>query len=450
MERKDDLNAVLNIHLEPADYKPQVDEEVKKYAKKASMPGFRPGKVPKGMVRKMLGIGVVMEQVTKVVSKAISEHIRDEKLHVLGDPMPAELKKEEDFDLNCEKEIDFQFDLALAPEFELNLELNDAVLKYDVEVDEKTLDNEIEQQRDRHGELTYPDTVEKGDMVFGKLNIKGKEKSGDDEEGEDTGKLIVINEARLEEEVDSDAVYKPLIGRKVDDVIDFDLGVFGDEDVIKKSIMLEQEEYDRFNGQDLSFEIRRISRNSLAELNEEFFEKILPGEEVKDEEGMRNSIREKLKNDLDRAASFRFNDEARKALLEAHALPLPDDLLKRWMIHEYEKVTEENVDQEYVEMAESIRWSLIIEKIQEAHPETKVEQEDLEAEIDKSIEGIMGGNNDPALAEQYKQYIMGNEEMLRNHYGRILNDRLYGVLETKIPIQSEKIDSTEFLKESNG
>jgi hypothetical protein len=98
-------------------------------------------------------------------------------------------------------------------------------------------------------------------------------------------------------------------------------------------------------------------------------------------------------------------------------------------------------------MAEGIRWSLIIEKIQEAYPETKVEQEDLDEEINKSIEGIMGGNSDPALAEQYKQYIMGNEEMLRSHYGRILNDRLYAVLETKIPIQSEKIDSTEFLKD---
>ena len=444
MERKDDLNAVLNIHLEPADYKPQVDEEVKKYAKKASMPGFRPGKVPKGMVRKMLGIGVVMEQVTQVVSKAISEHIRDEKLHVLGDPMPVELKKEEDFDLNCENDIDFKFDLALAPEFELGLELKDAVLKYDVEVDDKTIDDEVKQQRDRHGELTYPDEVEQGDMVFGKISIKGQETS-DDEEAEDTGKLVVINEARLEESVDSDAVYKPLIGKKVDESIDFDLGVFGDEDVIKKSLMLENEEYDRFKDQDLSFEVRRISRNALAELNEDFFEKILPGEEIKDEEAMRASIGEKLKNDLDRAASFRFNDEARKALLEAHDLPLPDDLLKRWMIHEYEQVTEDNVDEEYTEMADSIRWSLIIEKIQEQHPETKVEQADLDEEIDKSIQGILGDNDDPALAQQYKQYIMGNEEMLRNHYGRILNERLFNVLEQKIPIQSEKIDSTAFL-----
>jgi trigger factor len=317
-----------------------------------------------------------------------------------------------------------------------------------VQVDDKTLDGEIEQQRDRHGELTYPETVERGDMVFGRLAIKGQPaREDDDDDTEDTGKLIVVSEARFEEEVDTDAVYKPLIGKKVEDVVDFDINVFGDEEVAKKSIMLEQEDFDRFNGQDLSFEIRRISRNSIAELNEEFFEKVLPGEEIKDEEGMRNSISAKLKNDLDRAASYRFNDEARKALLEAHELPLPDDLLKRWMIHEYEQVTEENVDEEYNSMAEGIRWSLIIEKIQEAYPETKVEQEDLDEEINKSIEGIMGGNSDPALAEQYKQYIMGNEEMLRSHYGRILNDRLYAVLETKIPIQSEKIDSTEFLKD---
>ncbi|MEZ4687496.1 MAG: trigger factor [Bacteroidia bacterium] len=444
MERKDDLNAVLNIHLVPADYKPQVDEEVKKYAKKASMPGFRPGKVPKGMVRKMLGLSVVMEQVTQVVSKAISEHIRDEKLHVLGDPMPVELKSEDDFDLNCEKNIDFNFDLALAPEFELGLELKDAVVKYDVVVDDKTVDEEVRQLRDRHGELTYPDEVIQGDMVFGKINIKGQENAGD---GEDSGKLVVINEARLEEAVDAEAVYKPLIGKKVKDTLDFDLGLFGDEDLIKKGLMLEDEEYARFSGKDLSLEIRRISRNALAELNEEFFEKVLPGEEIKDEDAMRESIRQKLATDFERAASYRFNDEARKALLKAHDLPLPDDLLKRWMIHEYEQVTEENVDDEYKEMADSIRWSLIIEKIQEQYPETKVEQADLDEEIEKSIEGILGGVDDPALAQQYKQYIMGNEEMLRNHYGRILNERLFGVLEQKVPVQSEKIDSTAFLAE---
>ena len=98
-DQKDALNAILNVHVTPADYASQVDEEVKKYAREAKMPGFRPGKVPKGMVRKMLGLGVVMEQVTKAVSQAVSEHIRDNKLNVLGDPMPSELKGEEAFDI---------------------------------------------------------------------------------------------------------------------------------------------------------------------------------------------------------------------------------------------------------------------------------------------------------------------------------------------------------------
>lgn len=441
MEKKDELNAVLNVHVVPADYSPQVDEEVKKYARKASMPGFRPGKVPKGMVRKMLGLGVVMEQVTKLVSQGISEHIRDNKLNVLGDPMPTELKGEEAFDLNCTKEIDFAFELGLAPEFDLVLELKDAINEYEVEIDDELINKEVDEQRDRHGELIYPETVELKDIVFGKLTIKDV---GEEEEG----KLIVVNENRFPEEVDTQKVFKPLLGKKVEDTIDFDLSVFGDEAQIKQAIMLEEEEFEKFSGKDLSFEIRRISRTNLAEFNEEFFAKVMPGEEVADEDAFRAKISEKLQADLDRAASFRLNDDIRKALMASHEITLPDEFLKRWMLGEYEQVTEENVDTEYPEMAEGVRWSLIIEKIQKEHPDTEVKSEDIEAEVKKAITEMVGEGIDEEMEKKYMEHILGNQEMVKNYYSRVLNDRIFGVLKEKVTTKVEKISATEFLESS--
>ena len=231
-EQKDALNSMLHVHVTPEDYKGQVDEQVKKYARQAKMPGFRPGKVPKGMVRKMLGLGVVMEEVSKAVSQAISEHIRDNKLQVLGDPMPTEMKGEDAFDLECTKDIDFEFELGLAPEFELNLELKDPVKVFEVEIDDKILDKEIHDQRDRHGELIYPENVEMGDIVFGKLTVKGQEEAD--------GKLIVVNENRFPEKVNAKKVFKPILGKKVDDIIDFDMSLFGKKEQIMKALMLDE------------------------------------------------------------------------------------------------------------------------------------------------------------------------------------------------------------------
>ncbi|MFK7970886.1 MAG: trigger factor [Bacteroidia bacterium] len=447
MEKKDALNAVLNVHVTPEDYRDQVNEEVKKYAKKASLPGFRPGKVPKGMVRKMLGLGVVMEEVSKVVSKSISEHIRDEKLNVLGDPMPVALKEEEDFDLDCTKDIDFAFELGIAPEFDLNLEFSKPVPAYKVEVDDAIIEKELNDQRDRHGELIYPETVEEGDIVFGKIAIKDAEAPAEGEEPE--GKLVVINEKRFTEEIDTKKVFKPFLGKKVEDVIKFDLKIFGSQEQARQSLMLDEDEFEKYADQKLNFEVRRISRTGLAEMNEAFFEKMMPGEEIKDEAELRAKLSDKLKTDLDRAATYRTRDDIRKALMENHTIELPDEFLKRWMLREYEQVNEENVDTEYPQMAEGVRWSLIVERIQKAHPETEVKSEDVEEEVTKAIAEMLGETPDPEMEARYKEHIMGNQEMVKNYYSRVLNDRLFGVLEEKIKTKAKKITASAFIEEQN-
>ncbi|MCB0843035.1 MAG: trigger factor family protein, partial [Bacteroidetes bacterium] len=217
-----DLTASITILLESADYKGKVNEELKKHAKKASMPGFRPGKVPVGVVKRMVGKSVVIEEVTRSVSDLLSDYIKDNEIKILGDPLPRDRKTEDDFDINCDKDMEFLFDIGLAPEFSLDYSLSAKPPIYEIEIDEAFLNEEIKNYQDRFAEVTNPESVAEGDVIYGRLYEVNEE--GEEVEG-GYSKMIGINPER----VDNKDLFKSFYGKELEYTTDFELFQLGEK-----------------------------------------------------------------------------------------------------------------------------------------------------------------------------------------------------------------------------
>lgn len=449
-ESTGDLTAQINIHLDPTDYQDAVNQELKRYAKSAKIPGFRPGKVPLGMVKKMVGLSIVIEEVNKKVSTELSEYLMESKLPVLGHPMPMGQLKEEDFDANCTKEMDFTFEIGLAPEFELGFDLPKAPTLYEIEIDDEFLNKELDSYRDRFAEVSNPEEVEKGDIIYGSL--QEVDTAGNAVE-EGFQRMISLNPIRVE----NDAFLEPFIGKKIEEVVDIDIfSIKEDPAAIAKLLFIEADELEELKDKKLTFTFKRLNRIVLAEFNEEFYAKVagmLQWQETafETEEAFRDKLREHIGKEMEESAKWHFRNEAQKALMEKHQLSLPNEFLKKWMLeHEEQFKTEAEVEAAYPDYSRSVIWSLMVEKMKEENEAMQIDKATVESSVRKSIEtsfATRGEEITPEIMEEYVNYTMGNQEMIDMHYRRLTNDRLYEFLSEKVTAASAKISATDFLAE---
>ncbi|MEL6252735.1 MAG: trigger factor [Bacteroidota bacterium] len=453
-ESTGNLTANITVLLSPEDYKPQVTEELKKQAKKASMPGFRPGKVPFGLVRKMVGMPVLIEEVNKIVSKALSDYLRDEEISLLGDPMPNTQKTEDDFDVNCEKELDFVFEVGLAPQFDVDFKLNKKPTKYNISIDDAFLKEQIDNFLERFGDVTNPEEVAKGDIMYGRIHEVDGE--GNVVEG-GFDKMIALNPDRVE----SKSFFKPYIGNKVDEVFDIDIFKIAKKHAdVAEVLFMQEDELKELKGKPLKMELKKINRVEAAEMNEEFFGKVaaslqwMPDEgetelKIETEEAFKARMVKQLEKEFDENSKWYYRNEVQKGLMEGNKVDLPDDFLKRWMLKTQEEYTEERVESEYEDFSKSVTWSMIVENISKTE-DIKVEEEDLKDSIRDFVRKNLPamGDDGESREEEYINYIMQNQEMLEQHYRRIRDEKLYDVLEEKVGSKSGKITASKFVEMS--
>ncbi|MEM7374647.1 MAG: trigger factor [Bacteroidota bacterium] len=461
LEKTGDLTAEVTVNVEPKDYKVQVRNELKKYAKDLKIPGFRPGKVPIGMVRKMAGIGLVIEEVQKVVNDNLNTYFSEEKINVLGDPLPLETKTEEDFDINCEKELDFKFELGIAPEFELDFKFDGIPTKYDIEVDDAYLQEEIEKLQDRFSEVEQPETVERGDMLFGKLFEAGAEdkEEGEGEEGEEEGfsQMISLNPERI----GKDSLFDEMIGKNVDEVVDFDVFAIAEtNEEIANLTFIDKEDLEEIVGKSLRFEIKRINRTTKAEMNEEFFDKVGQNfgwekeegkeEEAWDEASFKEKLGEAHKGEMKELESQRFSNDMYTALLDHYQdLAFPDEFLKKWMGAINQGKSPEQVEEEFPDFKRSLVWSLIIEKLQKANEELNVTPEEVTESIRGFVQQSLAYSGQSVSQQQESEYLMRmlqNKEIVNQHYSRISTGKIFPHIEEQADPAREAITATEFFK----
>ena len=414
-ETIDELNARVTIKLAPADYQPLVEKSLKEHARKAKMPGFRPGKVPVGVVKKMYGPSVLVDEVNKMLGNKLYEFIGNEKIDILGNPLPSE-SVEPKADWENPAEMEFTYDLGLAPKIDLELGKNFKFEHYIIEATDKDIENSLENISKRSGQMVEHDTIADNDLVrvqWVELNEDGTIKEGG-----------VLNVSSISLDNLTEDVKKPLIGAKLGDVIKVNFRDFSSNET-DMAAMLAVSKADLETVNDLfKITIEKIQRLTPAELNEELFKKMYPDGSVTSLDELKAKIKQDYADYFVKESDRKLKNDMVLSLLKNTKIELPDEFLKRWLLTIGEKkATKEEVDQEYPNYRDGLKWQLIENKI--------IRENDIKVSHDELKDGVRD-----QLRQQFAYYGMqqADDEMMedmvqkfmqRQEEVKKINDQLY-------------------------
>ncbi len=366
----DELNAVIKLEVKKSDYELKVANALANYRKKANIDGFRPGHAPVGMIKKMYGTGVLVEEVNKIISENLYKYIFDNKINVLGEPLPS-LTEQKAVDFDNDEDFEFAYDIALAPVFEVKMSKRDKINFYKIKVSEKMLDERVAQYARMYGSNAVVDAVELNTEMIKGAMVQVDENGAVVEGGIENDNTAISLEFMKDEE--SLAKFKDA---KVGDVITFNPVVaYPNKADFAAMLNITKEEAENVTA-DFTITIAEINRFSPAEVNEELFEKAYAGKEVKDEAGFRALISEEIAATLVNDSDYKFSIDAKAKFVKKCDITLPEAFLKRWIIASNKEVTAEQVEKEFPQYADDIKWQIIKSKIVEDN-ELKVSEEDV-------------------------------------------------------------------------
>lgn len=362
LEKKSELQALLTMRLSKDDYQPKVEEQLKKFRKTARIPGFRPGTAPMGMVRKMVGQNILVEEVNRLASDTLSSYLSENKIDILGYPLSS---KEHEAVLNFNDEgSDFvlYFDLALSPEFELALNKKDKLTLYKVKVSDKEIDAEIQEVLKRYS-TRIPVEVSESENDTLKVNLTELNGEGEPLEGGVAEKSTTI----LPEMITDEATRKLFSGVKNGATVKADIfKVFNDNQRMLTSVLGIPEEGLNDLEKVFRFEITEINKIQPGELGQELYDQLFGPNTISTEAEFREKIRESLEQRYQGDAEHILNHELDNLVLEKHGFNLPDELLKRWLLEtKAENYTTENIEERYASERDALRYQLIRDKVVE-------------------------------------------------------------------------------------
>ncbi len=407
-ENPDKLNGVMTLTIEKEDYQADVEKQLKDYRKKANVPGFRPGQVPMGLIKRQYGTAVKMDVVNKLLGEKLYGYIRENKIQMLGEPMPSE--KQVMVDPEKDETMTFIFDIAVAPEVNATLTGDDTVDYYAIDVDDKLVDQQVEMFQSRAG---HYDKVEEYDAAQNDM-LKGdlRELDADGNAKEDG---IVVESAVLMPEYIKVEEQKNLFnGAKLGSVITFNpRKAYPESDVEVSSLLKIEKEKVADMTSDFTFLVTEVSRFAKAEVNQELFDQVFGKDEVKDEADFRQKIADGIKTQLTTDTDYKFLLDVRAYLEEkVGELQFPDALLKRIMLNNNKDKGEKFVEENYEASIKELKWHLIKEQLVAANS-IKVDDADVK-NVAKETARI-----------QFAQYGMANvpEEYLEQYAESMLKDR---------------------------
>lgn len=439
------VSGQITINLVKADYEDLVKKTLKETAKKASIPGFRPGKVPASLIKKFYGTHAKIEAVNKKVEESLFTYIDDNKLNVLGQPVAAD--NHEAQDIEHQDDFIFVFDLPLAPEFEVSLSADDKVAYYDISVEEKEVDDRLNELRSRAGENVEVEVSEERDLLRGTLSQLNEEGNAPLEGG-----LVVESSLLMPAYFANKDEAKAFIGAHKNDVVTFNpsKAYEGRDAELAGLFKVSKDEVANYAGL-FSFQIDSISRFVPAEVNEEFFKKIYGEDtEVKSEE----QVRELIKGDLSKAyaadSDYRlFLDVKKKLMQDTAAVKFPEDLLKKVLKHANEEKKEELTDEQFTQALEELRWDMIRTKLASQF-EVKVEDADVKASAIEAARyqfAQYGMNNIPdEYLENFAQSMLKDQNRVNGLVQHALNQKLIVKMKDTVTLEHKTVTSEEFAK----
>ena len=441
-ENVDELNAILKVKIEKPDYEEKVGTVLKDYRKKAQIPGFRPGKVPFGMVKKMYGKAVLVEEVNKLISESISKYMVEEKLHVLGDPLPNE-SQQQTIDWDHQEEFEFVFDLGLAPEFEIKLTKRDKVPFYDIKVDDKFINDTIENHAKRFGSTEDAEVVEDNELLKGTLTQL-------DQNGEIFPEGILKEEAMLSLEVMKDDDIKAKFkGAKVGDEITFNLKKAYPNDTDVAAMLSIEKEVATELDSEFKLNLTQITKFITSEINQELFDKVYEKGTVGTEEEFRNKIHNEIKENFVKESNFKFAIDAKDKIVAKTKFEIPADFLKRWLKYVNKDITDEQIENEFDKFVDDLKWTLIKDKIT-LDNDIKVEDDEV---LNHAKEVTLMQFRQYGLAtipdeqlENYAKEILKKPEEKKKMADKLFEDKVVNYIKENIKLDSKEVTTEEFKK----
>lgn len=430
------LTATLTITIEPADYQEDVQKELKQVRQKAQMPGFRPGMVPAGLVKKMYGKGILADVLNKKVGESLQKHIEDNQLAILGEPLPNnELTPA--IDMDTQDTFTFAFDIAVAPEFDAKLNGKNKLTEYEIEVTDEMVENQVKSYTERFGEYTQAEEVAEGDLV------KGLCKEVD---GEIVKEGAILNPQYMKQKTQA----KKFIGAKKGAIITFNpTKAFGSEVEVSSLLGITKEQATELKS-DFTFEIQEITRHTAAAIDGELFAKVYGENNVKDEADFRAKVKAEIVANMAEDSKYKFGIDAKEAIMKKmEKVEFPVDFLKRWVLATNEKMTEEQLEKDFPQMIDELKWHLAKDQLMKEF-NVDVQKEDVEAYAKEVAKmqfmqyGLM--HIDDQYLTSYAQEMLKQENQLRGIVERVAENKIYDALKGVAKIEKKSISHADFGK----
>ena len=435
-EQIDDLNAVVKVAITKEDYQDKVDGILKDYKKSANIPGFRKGHVPMGLIKKQYGKAVLVDEVNKLLQDNLNKYLTEEKLDVLGNPLP---KQQDNFDWDKE-ELAFEFELGLAPEFEVPLKTKKPITQYKIVADKKMVNEQVERIQKQYGKLVTKSEVGKNDEVTG--TFKNEE-------------VEIDNKATLElDKIKSKKALEALKGKKVGDTVTLkSKGLFKEDYLLSSALGISQEKSENLDIE-ASFTIEEINEREPADLNQELFDKLFGKDEITSEKEMKERIKEDSEKQFEQQSDQKLLNDVTEYFIDNTKFELPADFLTKWIqMTGEEPLSEEQANEEYQKSEKGLRYQLIEGKI--------IKDNDVQIQFDELKEFAKGfiksqmaqfGQLNPQEEEldNIAARVLGNQDEVKRLSEQLMSQKLLNLYKEKVNLKVKEVTYENFVKEVYG
>ncbi|MEH6746409.1 MAG: trigger factor [Maribacter arcticus] len=435
-EQIDDLNAVVKVAITKDDYQDKVDSILKDYKKQANIPGFRKGQVPMGLIKKQYGKAVLVDEVNKLLQDNLNKYLTEEKLDVLGNPLP---KQQDNFDWD-QDELAFEFELGLAPNFEVSLKTKKAITQYKIVADKKMIDEQVERIQKQYGKLVSKDVVSKNDEVSGTFSNEAEE---------------IDNKTMLEtDKLKSKKALDALKGKKVGDVITLKTkGLFNEDHMLSSALGIDKQKAESLDTE-VTFTISEINEREAAELNQELFDKLFGPDSVKSEKELKERIKKDSEKQFEQQSDQKLLNDVTEYFIDNTKFELPSGFLTKWIqMTGEEPISEEQAVEEYAKSEKGLRYQLIEGKI--------IRDNELQVQFDELKEFSKGfirsqmaqfGQLDPKEEEldSIAARVLGNQDEVKRLSEQLMSQKLLNLYKEKANLKTKEVTYENFVKEVYG
>ena len=430
----DSLNSIITINLERSDFEPKVESVLKNYRKTANIPGFRKGNVPMGMIKKQYESSITADEVNKILQENLEKYLKDEKIAILGNPLPV-MNKDLDWKSN---NLDFKFELGLSPKFEIDLKILNKVIRYEILADDKMINDQLNNILKQYGKIVSKKIVEKENEITASFNSE--------ENGIETTSTFTAENLKKKKNKDL------ILGSKPGDTIVFEAkDLFEDSEKNQRILGISKEAVLNLNGK-ISIEIKEVNERILADLNQKLYDKIHEPGTVKSEKELKLKIAEGIEKQLEQQSEQKMLNDVTEFLIKNLKFKLPEQFLVKWMQNSgKEPLTPKKAEQEYVKSEKGIRYQLIEGKII-VDNDLQIKIEELKSFAKEMIRTQMTQYGQPSPGEDEMEgiinRILSNKEEGKRLQEQLMSKKLLNFYKENAPLKLKKINFESFVKEA--